>query len=87
MLAFVIVAAAAATATVANKIELAGMDGATGLAAGVPATTANAQALTAPEYAWSSILATTKSTRGFDTSAAVTVTVVKPRFSTIYGPW
>jgi hypothetical protein len=46
--AVVIAVVAAATAIVANRIEFAGVAGATGEAAGVPATTLNATVFSEP---------------------------------------
>jgi hypothetical protein len=51
MFAVIIVVAPAATATVAREIELAGVAGAEGLPAGVPATTFIVTLLSEPVYA------------------------------------
>ena len=62
--AFTIEVAFAATATVANTNDEAGVAGATGLDAAVPATTCNRQSLLDPAYAASRTVNTTLSIRG-----------------------
>jgi hypothetical protein len=76
MLPDVIVVVAAATAIVAKLIEFAGIAGAVGEAAGVPAITVKTTLFKAPAYAASLTVITTRSMRGFVGSAVVMFRIV-----------
>jgi hypothetical protein len=76
MFADVMLVAAAATEIVAKLIEFAGIAGAVGEAAAVPAITVNTTLFVDPLYAASLTVITTRSMRGFVASAVETFTMV-----------